>query len=313
LVVSDRDARAVARDTWVKRLATYEERIESPVRVLRDLILDAGLARGRVGIERKYVTAAHMLELTTDLPQLALKPGDDLLTHVRAVKTPHETAILQRAGRVTAEAIWRGFQSSKAGDTEKTVSDRIAAALFDLGADDIYLAVLGTGANTLHAHNKPGEARLQAGDLVRVDYGGKFDGFASDLARMGVVGSPSPAQADLYRRCRDVQLETIRQMRPGMRAQEVYFRCQDLYRQVGLDFRFPHMGHAFALGGHDYPMLHPGDTTELEPDMVFYVEPVYADPTIGMIQVEDLMRVTESDGELLTGDRDASALWRIPA
>ena len=72
-----------------------------------------------------------------------------------------------------------------------------------LGADDIYLSVLGAGENSLHAHNKAGERKLKKGDIVRTDYGGKFNGFASDLARMGVVGSQVP-QADLYKKCRSV-------------------------------------------------------------------------------------------------------------
>jgi Xaa-Pro aminopeptidase/Xaa-Pro dipeptidase len=312
LLVSDRDAAGAAQHAWVSRVETYPEREGTAVARLAELVRAASLTTSRLGVELRYVTAIQMREVADALPQAKLEPCDDLLTHVRAVKTPIEIEVLTRAGEATAEAIWQAFQASRPGDSEKSLADRIADALFDLGADDIYAAVVGFGENSLHAHNKPSVRRLRAGDIVRVDYGGKFNGFASDLARMGVCGRPSAAQTELYAKWRGVQLGTMRAMRPGVRAQEVYAHCGELARAVGLDLRFPHVGHSFALGGHDYPMLHPHDTTVLEPDMIFCVEPVYPDPHLGMIQIEDLVRVTPDGGLLLTGSRDNNQLWVLP-
>ncbi len=313
LLVSSRDAPAARRETWAGRFESYDDLAGDPIEQLVGLLESMGLTRGRLGVEMRYVTAAQMRALSERLPRAHTHACDDHLTKIRSVKTPIERELLQKWGEATAEAIWRGFQASRPGDTEKNVADNIAAALIDLGADDIYLAVLGAGENSLHAHNKPGDRRLQRGDIVRTDYGGKFDGFASDVARMGVVGTPSVEQSALYRKCREVQLETIRGMRPGLEAREIYMRCGQLFEKAGLSLKFPHVGHAFALGGHDYPMLHPGDTTPLENDMIFYVEPIFADPRLGLIQIEDLVQVTPEGGKLLTGSRDNNSLWVIPS
>jgi len=313
LLVSHRDAPSVRRETWIGRVESYDERGGNPVARLAELIGQMDLRNSCLGIELRYITAAQMRALSRELPGAQMTACDDHLTRIRAVKTPAEIKILIQAGELTAEAIWDGFQASRAGDTEKAVADRIGAALIDKGADDIYLAVLGAGENSLHAHNKAGERRLRAGDIVRTDYGGKFDGFASDLARMGVVGEPSNEQAGLYSRCRHVQVETMRSMRPGREARDIYFECGKLFEEAGLSLKFPHIGHAFALGGHDYPMLHPGDTTPLETDMIFYVEPIFADPRLGLIQIEDLVQVTPEGGKILTGARDNNSLWVIPA
>lgn len=313
LLVSSRDAPSVRRETWASRVEVYDDLNGVPVDELARLLESMGLSAAALGIEMRYVTASQMAAMSARLKRAKMSACDDHLTKIRSVKTPIERQILQKWGEATAEAIWHGFQASRAGDTEKKVADNIATALVDLGADDIYLAVLGAGENTLHAHNKPGERRLKPGDIVRTDYGGKFDGFASDVARMGVVGQPSAEQASLYRKCRDVQLETIRGMRPGLEAREIYVRCGQLFEKAGLSLKFPHVGHAFALGGHDYPMLHPGDTTPLEVDMIFYVEPIFADPSKGLIQIEDLVQVTAEGGKMLTGARDNNSLWVIPS
>lgn len=313
LLVSSRDAPSARRETWASRFETYDDLTGVPVEQLVALLDSMGLTGGRLGVEMRYVTASQMSALSNRLPGTRMEPCDDHLTKIRSVKTQIERELLQKWGEATAEAIWLGFQASRVGDTEKKVADNIAAALIDMGADDIYLAVLGAGENSLHAHNKPGHRTLKRGDIVRTDYGGKFDGFASDVARMGVVGPASPEQAALYRKCRDVQLETIHGMKPGLEAREIYIRCGQLFEKAGLSLKFPHVGHAFALGGHDYPMLHPGDTTPLEVDMIFYVEPIFADPKLGLIQIEDLVQVTPDGGKMLTGSRDNNSLWVIPS
>jgi Xaa-Pro aminopeptidase len=50
----------------------------------------------------------------------------------------------------------------------------------------------------------------------------------------------------------------------------------------------------------------------LETDMIFYVEPVLADPNLGLIQIEDLVQVTPMGGKVLTGSRNHDQLWVIP-
>jgi Xaa-Pro aminopeptidase len=313
LVVSNNDADVIRDQTWAGHVEVYDDTGARPIEKLADLVEQQGLADGLLGVELRYMPAAQMRELEARLPRARFQACDDHLTTIRAVKTPAEIAILQRAGEVTAEAIWQAYQNSRPGDTEKSVADRVGEALINSGADDIYLAVLGAGENSLHAHNKPGERTLRVGDIVRTDYGGKFDGFASDLARMGVVGKPSVEQSDLYKKCRGVQLETMHAMRSGLEARDIYNLCKKCFERVGLALNFPHVGHAFAFGGHDYPMLHLYDRTQLEVDMIFYVEPIFADPRLGLIQIEDLVQVTPSGGKVLTGARDNNSLWIIPA
>ncbi len=313
LVISSRDEPLVRKETWASRIVTYDDAHGSAVAALCDALTGLSLEGERVGLESGYATARDMQALRKAVPAISFVPCDAELNLIKAVKTPGEIEILQKAGEATAESIWQGFQTTKAGDTEKDLSDRIAAALFERGADDIYLSVLGAGENTCHAHNKPGARKLAVGDLVRTDFGGKFDGYASDLARMGVVGKPTQAQADMYKVCREVQLATIDTIRVGTEARQVYENCRRFFGEAGYQFKFPHVGHAFAMGGHDYPMFYPKDMTVIETDMIFYVEPIMTRHDIGLIQIEDLVHVTETGPKLLTGARDNNMLWSIPA
>jgi Xaa-Pro aminopeptidase len=251
VIVSSRDVASIREGAWTSRIECYDDTRGSAVEILADVLRRSGLARERLGVETAYITAADMMALERASLTTQLIPCDAEINLVRAVKTRREIDILQKAGEATAEAIWEGFRGTRAGETEKQLADRIAAALFRKGADDIYLAVLGAGENTFHTHNKPGERTLRRGDLVRTDQGGKFEGFASDLARMGVVGEPTAAQESLYKVCREVQLATIDTIRVGAEARDVYQNCKRLFAEAGFQLTFPHVGHAFALGGHD--------------------------------------------------------------
>jgi Xaa-Pro dipeptidase len=312
LIVSSRDEPAVRNDTWASGILLYDDVRGSAVAVLQDCLLGLRLGGERVGVESAYATARDMKILREGLPSIRFVPCDAELNMIKAVKTPVEIEILQKAGEVTAEAIWHGLQVTKVGETEKDLADRIAAGLFDRGADDIYLTVLGAGENTFHTHNKPGARKLEKGDLIRMDFGGKFDGYASDLARMGVVGKPSQAQSDMYKACREVQLATMDTIRAGTEARQIYENCRQFFAKAGFTLKFPHVGHAFAMGGHDYPMFFPKDTTVIETDMIFYVEPIMSKPEVGLIQIEDLVHVTARGPKVLTGARDNNLLWSMP-
>ena len=57
--------------------------------------------------------------------------------------------------------------------------------------------------------------------MLRVDFGGIFDGYLADLARTMVVGHATQEQRDTYARLWQVQQETITAVCPGARASDV--------------------------------------------------------------------------------------------
>jgi Xaa-Pro aminopeptidase len=100
-------------------------------------------------------------------------------------------------------------------------------------------------------------------------------------------------------------------MRPGVRACDLYDFCRKAFADEGLRFSRPHVGHSFSLGGHDNPMLQPGEEAVLEADMVFYVEPVYIDSGYGGYHLEDLVLVTEGEPEILVDYSSTEQLFTI--
>ncbi len=61
-----------------------------------------------------------------------------------------------------------------------------------------------------------------------------------------------------------------------------------------------HTGHAIGLRNHEAPFLDLGDTTTIEPGMVFTIEPGVYDPEIGGFRHSDTVVVTPDGIDILT-------------
>jgi Xaa-Pro aminopeptidase len=172
------------------------------------------------------------------------------------------------------------------------------------GADSILHSVFGTGANGLHPHAVPGAKPLTPGEAGRVDSGGEFQGFASDLARSIGIGDVPASTRDTYKRLRAVERETIGFLRPGRTAAEVFECCKAAFKKNGLEFIMPHIGHGVPVVGgemHEEPNLHPFNQMPLEAGMILNIEPFFWDWNRDVaLHIEDTVLVTDGGPVILS-------------
>jgi Xaa-Pro dipeptidase len=303
---------SLARDeSWIKDVRSYVEFAQSPIALLVDVLKDKGLGDGRIGIEKRHLTAIYYEELTKALPKARIGSADKVLEHTRSIKTPGEIERYRDAGVATERAILEAYQGAKIGDTERALLAAIKDNVALYGASDIDFAVLAAGDHCYQAHPAARERPLEPGDLIRVDFGGLWDGYGSDVARMAVVGKASDAQSDMYHKHRQVERKAIEFMRPGVRGSDVYKCCEDAYAEFGIHYPGPHAGHGFGLAGHEIPMLQPYNQEELRPNMLICIEPVVLFEGLGGFQVEDLVLITEEGSKVLTDYFDTTDLFVI--
>ncbi len=303
---------SLARDeSWIEDVRSYVEYAQTPISLLVDVLKDKGLADGRIGIEKRHLTAMYYEELLESLPKAKIGVADKVLEHARSIKTPGEIERYRQAGLATERAILEAYQEAKPGDTEKAVLGVMKDKVAEFGANDIDFAILAAGDHCYQAHPPARERPLERGDLIRVDFGGLWDGYGSDVARMAVVGEASDAQKEMYRKHWQVQRKAIEFMRPGVRGCDVFECCKKAYADVGVDYPGPHAGHGFGFAGHEIPMLQPYNQEELRPNMLICIEPVVLFEGLGGFQVEDLILITEDGSQILTDYADTEELFVI--
>ena len=301
----------VARESPIKDVRTYIEFADNPADILADALLEKGLGGRNIGIEKRYLSAETFERLADRMPGSEFAACDRLFEKLRAIKTPAEIRILQEAARATERAIMAAWAATRPGDTEKAVADRESVALLSEGADRTVFCMLAAGSNTMIAHHSAGSKRLESGEIMRTDFAGSFGAYYADVARTIAIGKPSQRQSDVYRTLWEVQRETIAKMRPGVMAGELFEYCRVKAHAAGLEFNLPHIGHGVGIGLHEYPMLEPRNDAVLQPGMVFYVEPMVLDRSIGAFHIEDLVAVTDGDPMILTDVMNTERLVSI--
>ena len=170
---------------------------------------------------------------------------------------------------------------------------------------------MAVGAFTAINHPVPQDEPLQAGEILRVDIGGLFDGYQSDVARTAVVGPASAEQQSVYQTLRECERAAIAALRPGVKAADVYIQAQQFMASRDLVLTSQALGHSLGIGMHEHPILHAGNQTELAPGMVLSIEPAVKDSQGYLYHLEDLALVTEDEPVILTTLMDTQELFNL--
>ena len=304
------EERQTRQDSWIADIRTYLEFRERPMKVLAETLEERGLAKARIGIEKHFLSANDIEQLEKDLPRASLLGADRLFDTVRAVKTTAEVEILTQAASLTEQAILAAFVAASPGDSEKKLADDLSGRVANSGAVSQWIT-LAAGANTAINHPYPSSKRLTPGEILRVDVGGTFHGYQSDVARTAVIGTANREQQSVYQRLREAQRETIAAARPGIMACDLYHTCKQALERRGLAITSQAVGHGLGIGLHEFPVLQGQETADLQSGMVLNVEPAVMDSQGFLYHLEDLFVVTEAEPRILTRFMDTTGLFVI--
>ena len=310
IVCNIEEPQAIA-ESWIEDVRAYVEFEQSPIELLAQVLEDKNLDDKRIGIELGYLSARFFAGLSDLLPEATFVSCEDLFSQARVVKTPSEIELLGYAARATEKALMTTFASTRPGDTEKSMANRLAGSLLADGAGEINFLYINAGPNTGFPHCKATDYRAQTGDVVKSDVGGYFDGYLSDVARTAFLGQPSDEQRSIYERLIQVHHETIAAAAPGNTAAQVFFTAKEAYASVNLNFPLPHAGHSVGISTHEWPMLSPAHEVELLPDTMLYIESRVRWPGKVGYHVEDLIHVTKDGPRVLTTTFPSDELFII--
>jgi Xaa-Pro aminopeptidase len=257
---------------------------------------------------------------------------DHMLHDLRLYKSRAELTAMKHSAQVAVAAHERAMQVCRPGMNEAEIHAELLHTFTRNHCVPSYQAIVGGGANACILHYIANKADLRDGDLLLIDAGAEYDGYASDITRtFPVNGKYSPEQRDLYDVVLAAQLAAIAKARPGVPWQSVHDEAVHVATQGMIDlgilklsleqeleeegykhFYVHNTGHWLGLDVHDVGEYQiDGESRELEPGMVMTVEPgIYIPPNdtsvrkcfrgVG-IRIEDDVAITRSDPLVLTG------------
>ena len=259
--------------------------------------------------------------------------GTALIRQARSIKTPIEIEMFRRSGIAHAKAYEQSPSVYQPGMTDRQLSveiERLMRLEGCLGifrvfgqSMEIFMGSLLAGDNAAVPSpydfalggkgldpSLPGGVSgtlLQAGQCFMVDMGGNFYGYMGDMSRVFSIGKlPEQAYA-AHQTCLEIQEEIVAMAKPGTVCEDMYNKAIEIVTKagfadyfMGVDQKAKFIGHGIGLEINEMPVLAPRMKQELEPGMVFALEPKIVLPGIGPVGIENSWAVTTDGLEKLT-------------
>jgi Xaa-Pro dipeptidase len=254
-----------------------------------------------VGVEKEHLSlqAAELLVARTAAREMVDVSPE--LRRLRRIKNQAELDKLARAASITDAVTDNVIDRLRFGQTELEVSVLIGTAIGEKGGTLAFESLVQSGPNSALPHVRPTSRKLDAGDLVLLDFGAAFDGYSADTTRMAVVGEPTDRHKEIHRLVLEAHDAAIAAVRAGTTTGAVDAAARQVIEAAGMGDRFFHrVGHGLGLEAHEDPSLDPGSATVLESGMVFTIEPGVYIPGWGGVRIEDDVVVERSGCRLLT-------------
>lgn len=258
---------------------------------------------GRIGIEAAHWSLADYQELVSRLPAERLVPTRGMVEKLRMRKEPAEIDCIAGAAAIADRALARLIPQVKPGASEAEL-----AALLDYlvrqegGEGPAFTTIVASGPRGALPHGTASPKLLAVGELVVIDFGACFGGYASDITRTFALGGAGEEERRIYRIVAEAQARVLGMLRPGLACREADAAAREYIQAAGYGEYFGHgLGHSVGLEIHESPALSETAEEILAPGMVVTVEPgIYLPGRMG-VRIEDLVVIEEAGCRILTG------------
>src|SRR5436309_7259251 len=156
-------------------------------------------------------------------PPATIVDPTSILHEMRVLKTADEVEIMQRAADIAAEAHVEAMKAIRPGTMEYEVEAMLEAYFRTHGAaGSPYTSIVGAGGNATVLHDSDNKDELRRRDLLLVDAGAEYKGYASDITRtFPINGKFTQPQRDIYDLVLRTQMSCIHMVRPGGRLEDL--------------------------------------------------------------------------------------------
>src|ERR1044071_3891001 len=264
-------------------------------------------------------------------PRVIVDPAT-IVHEMRVIKSDEEIELMQKAADIAAEAHVEAMKAVRPGMKEYEVEALVERIFREQGASGpSYTSIVGAGANATVLHYINNDGELHDGDLLLIDAGAEYKGYASDITRtFPINGRFSPAQREIYDLVLEAQVACVDMVRPGTTHDQLKQRSVEILTEgmvkLGLlkgkpadlikekkheQFYMHGLGHLLGIDVHDVVRYYFGkESRALEPGVVMTVEPgIYIAPNtkdvpeqyLGIgVRIEDDVLCTNNGPRILT-------------
>ena len=224
----------------------------------------------------------------------------------RMVKDETEISTLRTACKIASEVAELMIDFIEPGMKEYEVAAEMSYEMQKRGAvGPSFETIMAFGANSAEPHYSAGEAVLEKGQFVLMDFGALYKRYCSDITRTYICGPISDKHRKIYETVAEAQRLALEEIKVGVSCAVPHNVAAEYIDSTEFKGLFTHgLGHGLGLAVHDGGGFNPkAEDTIMEDGMVFTVEPGIYLPGFGGVRIEDDIVVRKDGPELLTTAR----------
>ncbi len=293
--------------SWVERRLLHPKPHANPRDFPKQIVAgveELGARTGTIGLEAGEILTPrwNLLDyeyVRSHLSSATFRSGARVIWECRMIKSPAELQRMRHITRLTDSAILEAQRQVVPGTTEEDVAKIVRSEMVRQGADGFNFMNIRAGLDRYAmADSIPMKRPVAEGEMLVVDVGTNFRGYKTDVAYVAHVGTPTAKHRELYDAVVRAQDAALRMARPGVRACDLYHGVMEVLESADYGRLLDMVGHGIGMDTHEPPMLTPYDERELQPGMVFAIEPwLYDVAKLGFFCVEEIVAITEDGAE----------------
>lgn len=226
------------------------------------------------------------------------------LDALRKIKTPEEIEAMRNASKIAAAGHIAAMRATRPGIREWQIGAEATAVFHRMGAPDVaYFPIVGTGRNALTLHYTNVGARVEADDVILMDFAPEWRYYMSDVTRSWPAsGKFSERGRKIYEAVLKAQEAAIAVVKPGALFRDVEAAASRSLIESGFEparYMWHGLSHSIGMSTHDVCGIGP----KLAVGEVFTIEPGIYDRESGIgVRIEDVIVVTADGHDNLSKD-----------
>ncbi|HEX9332607.1 MAG TPA: Xaa-Pro peptidase family protein [Anaerolineales bacterium] len=303
IVLPELELQKVASLPYKLQVFAYPENPSEWDHAFRKAVQALSLDGKHIGVEPRQLRLLEFRHVKAGAPEADYPDASDVLSGLRLRKDQAEVEAMRHAVKIAQEALEATIPLIKMGMTEKELSAELVMQLLKHGSDPEmpFAPIVSGGPNAANPHASPSDRKLQAGDLLVVDWGAAYDGYISDLTRTFAVGDVDDEYQKIHKIVQEANAAGRAAGKPGIPCANVDKAARDVIEKAGYGVYFTHRtGHGIGMEGHEEPYMRGDNMQLLEPGMAFTVEPGIYLPNRNGVRIEDNVVITETGADVLS-------------
>jgi Xaa-Pro aminopeptidase len=256
-----------------------------------------------IGFEADVMAYSDAVEIRNLLRPIKFKPTTGEISPFLTAKDPMEVDYIERASKISEKVYDYIKTIIKPGMTESEITNQIAYKSRELGSESVPFHIICTsGSNTALPHIRPTDRKVKEGDLIMMEHGATFNGFATTICRTVAVGKVDKEYQTVYNMLLEAQNATFENLRPGINANilESYARKIIFEGSYG-EYYKTNLAHGVGISYNENPIINQRNSGHLVPEnCILSVEPAVYVPNKFGIRIKDAALVTKSGAKIIS-------------